>query len=121
MAAGNNNIVRYGGNGRRSTCVAHGGLLYLSGITTVDLEADTAGQAQDIFAQIDKLLAAFGTDKRRVLTATVYLADMADYGDLNAVWDEWVSDGYEPARSVVQAGLALPQYRVKITLTAAQQ
>ncbi len=118
--AANNSIVRYGGNGRRSTCVAYGGILYVSGITTVDLQADTTGQARDIFAQIDKLLASFGTDKHRVLTATVYLASMDDYGALNAAWDEWVTDGYEPARSVVQARLALPDYKVKIALTAAQ-
>ena len=118
--AANNDIVRYGGNGRRSTCVAHGGLVYVSGITTVDIEAKTADQARDIFAQIDKVLASFGTDKRRVLTTTVYLTSIEDYGAFNSAWDEWVVDGYEPARSVVQAQLALPEYRVKVSLVAAQ-
>lgn len=116
-----NSILRSGGNGRRSSCVAHGGLVYLSGITTVDLSADAGGQARDVFAQIDKLLAANASHKTRVLSATVYLASMADYGDFNAAWDEWVTDAFEPARSVVQAGLALPEYRVKVSLIAAQE
>lgn len=114
-------IVRTGGNGRRSKCVAYGGLVYVSGTTTVDIEADIREQAQDVLDQIDKMLAANGSDKRRVLSATITLTDMEhDYGDFNAVWDEWVVDGYEPARSVSQGKLALPEYRVKIALVAAQ-
>lgn len=112
-------IQRTGANGRRSSCVAAGGFLYVSGITTVQLEEDIKGQARDVLAQIDKLLSYHGTDKRRVLTANVYLKTMEDYGAFNAVWDTWVDDGYEPARSVVGAQLALPEYRVKISVVAA--
>lgn len=118
---GKGEIVRTGGNGRRSACVAYDGLVYFSGITTVDIEADAKGQVQDILSQIDKLLAANNSDKRRVLSASVVLKTMADYGAFNAVWDEWVADAYEPARSVAQGELALPEYRVKISLVAAQQ
>lgn len=60
-------IVRMGGNGRHSSCVAYNGVLYIGGVTTVDLEADVAGQAQDIFAQLDKLMAHNGTNKDRIL------------------------------------------------------
>lgn len=119
MADKKNEILRSGGNGRRSTCVAHGGLLYISGITTVDIEADIEGQAKDVFSQIDKILASHGTDKNSVLSATVFLRSMDDYGKFNAVWDEWVIDGYEPARSVVEAATALPEYCVKVALVAA--
>lgn len=114
-------IVRSGGNGRRSKYVAYNGLVYVSGTTTVDIEADIRGQTRDVLEQIDKMLAAAGSDKRRVLSATITLKDMeSDYGDFNAVWDEWVVDGFEPARSVSQGKLALAQYKVKIALVAAQ-
>lgn len=112
-------IRRTGGNGRRSSCVAHGGTLYISGITTVALEEDTAGQAKDILAQLDRLMAHHGTNKNNLLSVTVYLRDMADYGDFNGVWDEWITDGHEPARTSVQAGLSLPEYRLKISAIAA--
>ncbi len=114
-----NEIRRTGGNGRRSSCVAYGGLLYVSGITTVNLEADVKGQAEDIFGQLDRLLALHGTDKRRILTATAYLSDMAAYGEFNAAWDAWVEHDHEPARSVVEARMPLPDYRVKVSVTAA--
>lgn len=119
MAGRKNEVVRMGGNGRRSLSVQYGDLVYVSGITTVALEADMTGQARDVFAQIDRLLATHGTDKTRVLSANIYLRSMAEYGDFNAVWDEWVLDGFEPARSVVEAGLALPEYRLKVSVVAA--
>lgn len=112
-------IRRTGGNGRRSSCVACNGTLYISGITTVDIEADTAGQVRDVLGQIDRLLAHNGTGKHNVLNATIYLRSIDDYGTFNAVWDEWVDDGYEPTRSVIEARLALAEYRVKISLVAA--
>lgn len=121
MADTRDKIARTGGNGRRSTCTAYGGMVYLSGITTVDLEADIAGQARDVFTQIDRLLAANGSDKHCVLSANVILADMADYGNFNAAWDEWVTDGYEPARTVFGGRLALPEYRIKVAVVAAQK
>ncbi len=114
-------IVRIGGNGRRSSCVAYGGLVYTSGITTVELSADIDGQTRDVLAQIDKLLAAFGTGKTRVLSATVTLRSMQDYAGFNAVWDEWVTDEAEPARSVTEGALPIPEYRVKIALVAARR
>jgi enamine deaminase RidA (YjgF/YER057c/UK114 family) len=120
MARYNDEIHRMGGNGRRSACVVYGGLVYLSGITTVDLQADILGQTRDVLAQIDKLLAASGSGKSRVLSANVTLRAMEDYGGFNAAWDEWITDGLEPARNVVQGGLAIPEYLVKIALIAAQ-
>lgn len=113
-------IKRNGGNGRRSLSVVSNGLVYTSGITSTNLEADITGQTQDVLRVIDNILARNGTDKTRVLSATVTLADMADYGAFNAVWDEWVIDGLEPARSVTGGALAVPEYRVKIAVIAAQ-
>ncbi|MDL2324846.1 RidA family protein [Ruminococcaceae bacterium OttesenSCG-928-A16] len=114
-----NEIRRTGGNGRRSGCVAYNGILYTSGITTVDLQADIAGQAENIFSQLDRLMAFHNTSKGNILSATVYLKNMADYGAFNAIWDAWITHSEEPARSVVEASLALPEYLVKIALTVA--
>lgn len=111
---------RHGGNGRRALSVEYGGLLYTSGITSSDLEADITGQMADVLHVLDGILARRGIDKTRVLQATITLADMErDYGAFNAAWDEWVVDGYEPARSVTGGTLAVPEYKVKISLIAA--
>ena len=103
-------IKRNGANGRRAQSVSYNGILYTSGITTTDLDADITGQTQDVIHIIDNIL---------VLTAAITLADMADYGAFNAVWDAWVVDGYEPARSVTGGQLAVPEYKIKISVTAA--
>lgn len=112
-------IKRHGGNGRRSQCVEYGGLLYTSGITSTDLEGDITAQCQDVFRVIDQMLARRGIDKNRILTATITLADMKDYGDFNAAWDAWVIDAYEPARSVTEGALAIPEFKVKVAVVAA--
>lgn len=119
MSKTTENLNRSAANGRRSTCISYGGTLYTSGVTTTDLAGDIAAQAENVLAQLDTLLAAYGTDKHQVLMAHIFLADMQDYAAFNAVWDTWVDDGFEPCRCVVQAGLPLPEYRVKIALTAA--
>lgn len=112
-------IKRNGTNGRRALSVEHAGLLYTSGITSTNLEGDTAEQTKDVLTVLDNILARHGIDKNRVLSATVTLANMDDYGEFNAVWDEWVIDGYEPVRSVTEGRLPVAEYRVKISLIAA--
>lgn len=112
-------INRSGGNGRSSTCVTYGGCLYISGIATVHLEADILGQSEDVLGQIDKLLAHYKTDKNNVLSATVYLKNIEDYGDFNSVWDQWVTDGHEPTRTLVAAKMTLPEYLVMVSVVAA--
>lgn len=112
-------VKRNGGNGRRSICVRTEHTLYTSGITSTQLNADVKTQAKDIFKQMEKILDRYRSDKSSIIMATIYLADMADYGAFNAVWDEWIVDGFEPCRSVVEAKLATDEYKVKISLVAA--
>lgn len=112
-------IKRSGANGRRALSVQHGNTLYTSGITSTDLEGDITAQTQDVLGIVGNILARHGVDKARVLQATITLADMADYGAFNAVWDEWVVDGYEPARSVTGGDLAVPGYKIKVSVIAA--
>ncbi len=104
---------------RMSQAVVHGNTVYLAGQVATDLSADVTGQTRQILASIDRLLAAAGTDKKHLLSATVYLADMSTFGEMNAVWDAWVAPGHTPARATVGAPLATPAYRVEIVVTAA--
>lgn len=96
-----------------------GRLVYLAGQVAEDANADIAGQTRSVLAQIDRLLEEAGTDKRRILSATIYLADMSDYAAMNGVWDAWVAQGEAPARATVQARLANPAYRVEMQIVAA--
>ena len=96
-----------------------GRLIWLAGQVAEDPNADITAQTQSVLAQVDRLLAEAGTDKMHILSATIYLADMADYAGMNAVWDAWVPQGDTPARATVEAKLAHPKYRVEIQLVAA--
>jgi enamine deaminase RidA (YjgF/YER057c/UK114 family) len=96
-----------------------GRLIYLAGQVAEDPKADITAQTQSVLAQIDRLLLEAGTDKTKILSATIYLAQMSDYAAMNAVWDAWVAQGEAPARATVEAKLANPAYRVEIQIVAA--
>jgi len=83
-----------------------------------DRDADMATQTKQVLASIDRLLADVGSDKSRLLSATIYLPDMADFPTLNAIWEQWVLAGQTPARATVQAALAHPAYKVEIQVIA---
>ena len=104
---------------RMSQAVAHGNTVYLSGQVADDPSVDVAGQTRQILASIDKLLAAAGSDKTRILSATIYLAEISTFAQMNAEWDAWVPQGHTPARATVEARLAAPQYKVEIQVIAA--
>lgn len=105
---------------RMSQAVVHGDTVYLAGQVADDTTADVTGQTRQILAAIDHLLAAAGTDKTRLLSATVYLADIGTFAQMNAAWDAWVPAGATPARATVEAKLAAPGYRVEIQVVAAK-
>ena len=94
-------------------------LVFLAGQVAGDPKQGISAQVQSVLAQIDRLLAEAGTDKRHILSATIYLANMSDYPAMNAVWDAWVPQGDTPARATVEAKLANPAYKVEIQLVAA--
>ncbi|MBS0375368.1 MAG: RidA family protein [Proteobacteria bacterium] len=105
---------------RMSQAVVHGNTVYLAGQVADDTKADVAGQTRQVLATIDRLLAAAGTDKTKLLAATIYLSDIATFAQMNAVWDAWVAAGNTPARATVQAALATPAYKVEIVVIAAR-
>ena len=103
---------------RMSEAVIHNGVVYLAG--QVGNPGDSvADQTREVLAQVDRLLAEAGTDKTRILKAQIWLADMADFADMNAVWDAWVPQGHCPARATGEAKLATPDYKVEVIVTAA--
>ena len=114
-------IKRFESGPRMSQAVAYGDMVFLAG----QVAADTVGtgvtaQTQSILAEIDRLLAAAGSAKSRILATTIYLADMATFAEMNAAWDAWVDKANPPARATVEAKLAGPEYLVEIVVTAAK-
>ncbi|MBB1499527.1 RidA family protein [Paracoccus sp. MC1862] len=103
---------------RMSMAVVHNGVVYLAGQVGNPGDSVTE-QTREVLAQVDRLLAEAGTDKTRILTAQIWLADMADFAEMNAVWDAWVPQGHCPARATGEAKLATPDYRVEAIITAA--
>ena len=112
-------IQRYHIGKRLSEMVAHNGTIYLAGQVAEDAKQDITGQAKQVLAQIDKLLAEVGSDKTKILSATIFLPSMADFPALNAVWEGWVPAGNCPARATVEAKLAASEYKVEIQVIAA--
>lgn len=105
---------------RMSQAVVHNGIAFLAGQVAADKAgASVAEQTKNILDRIDALLAEAGTDKSRLLTANIWLADIGSFAEMNGVWDAWVSPGNTPARATVESRLASPQYTVEIAVTAA--
>jgi enamine deaminase RidA (YjgF/YER057c/UK114 family) len=103
---------------RMSEAVIYNGIAYLAGQVGTP-GASVTDQTKAVLAEVDRILALCGTDKSRILTAQIWLADIATFGEMNAVWDAWVSPGNTPARWTGEAKLATPQYTVEIIVTAA--
>jgi enamine deaminase RidA (YjgF/YER057c/UK114 family) len=113
-------ITRLGVGKRMSSAVIHGDLVYLSGVVAEAARGKSVTeQTREILARIDSTLAEAGTDKSRLLQATIWLADIASYGEMNVVWDGWVAPGETPVRACVEARLAAPEYTVEIRVIAA--
>ncbi len=102
-----------------SQAVVHGDTVYLAGQVGAPGESVT-NQTRAVLAAIESLLAETGSDKSQILTATILLADMADFAEMNAVWDAWVEGRDPPARATAEAKLAAPDYRVEIIIVAAR-
>ncbi|GEO15028.1 RidA family protein [Microvirga aerophila] len=113
-------INRIGIAARYSDLVILGETAYFSGyVPETSLDLGVSEQTRDILDQIDQSLREIGSDRSRLLHATIWLADMAAYGEMNAVWDAWVVPGQAPARVCVEAKLADPKYRLEIQVIAA--
>jgi enamine deaminase RidA (YjgF/YER057c/UK114 family) len=106
---------------RMSQVVVHGDTVYLAGVVAhANKGKSVTDQTKEIVATIDKHLASVGSDKSKLLRANIWITDMATFGEMNAVWDAWVSPGNTPARACVEAKLAAPEYKVEIMVVAAK-
>lgn len=112
-------IKRLQPGARMSAAVVHNGFVFVSGQVADDTKADVAGQTRQILDKIDRLLAEAGTDKTRILSANIWIAEARTFNEMNSVWDAWVPQGHTPARACVESKLAFPQYTVEIGVIAA--
>jgi enamine deaminase RidA (YjgF/YER057c/UK114 family) len=111
-------IERFENGPRFCRVLRQGGNVYLAGMTADDLSGDTTAQTREILAKIDRYLAMAGSDKSKVLTAQIWLRDIADFDKMNAAWDAWIDKNAMPVRATVESRLAGDGYRVEIMVTA---
>ena len=112
-------IQRAGTTRRYSDFCVHEGVVHCVEVPP-DETADVTTQAAQMLASLERFLIAAGSGKDRLLMATLYLVDMADYDAVNAVWDAWVPEGTAPCRACVQVvRLASPGWRVEVAVQAA--
>lgn len=112
-------IQRFDVGPRMSEMAVHNGVCYLAGQVAGDASQDIRGQVRQVLAAIDDLLARAGTDKSRILRCQIFLADLADFAAMNAVWEAWLPAGNAPPRATVKAQLAKPEWKVEMVVTAA--
>lgn len=111
-------ITRLQTSERMSKIVKHNGTIYLCG--QVGAGGSVAEQTADCLSRVDALLLEAGSDRKHILQAVIWLSDMADFAEMNAVWDAWVPEGHAPARACGEAKLARDVLKVEIIVTAAE-
>lgn len=111
-------IKRIESSARMSQAVVANGFVYLAGQVAPDPSADVEGQTRQVLGEIDRLLAIAGSDKSRILSATIYLADVSTFAAMNRAWEAWVAPDGKPARATVEAKMVAPEYKVEIQVVA---
>jgi enamine deaminase RidA (YjgF/YER057c/UK114 family) len=102
-----------------SQAVICNGMVFLAGQVGEGDMSSVASQTRSILEQIDALLREAGTSKEHLLSASIWLANIETFAEMNSVWDQWVAPGNTPARATVEARLASPVFLVEIAVTAA--
>jgi enamine deaminase RidA (YjgF/YER057c/UK114 family) len=114
-------IERIETGARMSRAVIHGDTVYLAGLTAnKTVKEGLAEQTREILSLIDELLAKAGSDKSKLLKATIWLSDIRTVDEMNKVWDAWVPAGHAPARACIEALLQGPEKKIEIQVTAAR-
>lgn len=112
-------IERIEPGARMSQAVIHNGTVYLAG-QVGDPKSDLEGQTREALAKVEGLLKRAGSDKSRILQATIWLADMKDFAKMNAIYDAWIDPANPPARACGEAALATPEHLFEIIVVAAR-
>lgn len=113
-------IERIETNKRMSRIVKHNGVIYLCGQVCKDAEQRITEQTQSMLEKVDTLLEQAGSDRKHLLSATIYIKDMQYFSEMNEVWDNWVPEGYAPARACVEASMARDALLVEISVVAVE-
>jgi enamine deaminase RidA (YjgF/YER057c/UK114 family) len=113
-------ITRHQTNSRMSKIVIHNETIYLSGQVAQDRDSDIATQTQQVLDKIEALLVEAGSNKNKILSAQIWLSNIANFAAMNEVWDQWIDEGNQPARATIEARLASPELLVEIGIIAAQ-
>jgi enamine deaminase RidA (YjgF/YER057c/UK114 family) len=115
-----NNIKRIESNKRASRAVVFNGMVFIAGATADDRSQDIQGQTKQALAKIEKFLADAGTDKSRLLSAQIWIKDIAkDFAGMNEIWDAWTAPNAAPTRATAQCEMGAPDVLVEIIVTAA--
>lgn len=112
-------IKRTGDEGIYNEVVEHNGVLHFAGLVAEDLSKDMTGQTADVLAQLDKLLAAHGSGRDRVLTALIFVTDMRKKPAMNEVWKAWFKPGTAPTRATIGVSDLEPNVLLEVVVTAA--
>ncbi|EKT58505.1 RidA family protein [Providencia sneebia] len=114
-------IKRNNPKSRLADSVEYSGLVYLSGQVPNDLSGDITQQTKEVLNKIDELLANSNSDKKRILSAQIWMKDISrDFSAFNSVWESWMPTENSPARAAVEANMAREQVLVEIMVIAAQ-
>lgn len=113
-------ITRQETKTRMSRIVKHNGVIYLCGQVCKDASKGIEEQTSSMLEKVDELLEQAGSDKEHILSATIYIKEMSDFSQMNEVWDNWIPEGYAPARACVEASMARDVLLVEISVIAAE-
>ncbi|ANB90664.1 endoribonuclease L-PSP [Moraxella ovis] len=113
------NIIKLDSNDTLSEIAIHNGVVYLAGQVPNGDSLDIKGQSREVFANIDAALAKAGSDKSKILSAQVFITDLANFDAFNSEWNQWVKDITPPTRATVEAKLVNPNWLVEIMVVAA--
>jgi enamine deaminase RidA (YjgF/YER057c/UK114 family) len=103
-----------------SKVVEANGFAYTAGIVADDVKQDIKGQTQQILKEIDRLLKLAGTDKTKVVSASIWVSDIRQRDAMNEAWNAWTGGENLPGRACVEAKLADPRMLVEIAVIAAK-
>ena len=113
------NITRLHIGDTLSEIAIHNGTVYLAGQIAEDTTQNIQGQTREVLNHIDRLLAEAGSDKTRILSCQIFIADVNDFDGMNAAWNEWVPEGHAPPRATVAVRFPDPKRLIEIIVVAA--
>ncbi|MFG6668548.1 RidA family protein [Halomonas sp. HNIBRBA4712] len=113
-------VTYHDSNARMSQIAIHNGTVYLAGQVPADATADMKGQTEQVLTRIDELLEKAGSSKAQLISAQVWVTDMAEFDQMNAAWEAWLDGHTPPVRAALEAKLAKPEWKVEIMVVAAQ-